>query len=215
MKELVDRIIVINLPGRTDRLKHTREELQRIGIKDFEVYPAIEGKPGAKGLLDSLFCIYREVAAGADQNVLIIEDDVKFLVNKAVFQTTVRKSMEQLQQIGYFDLLYLGVNAHQRFEKFEAENLLKLRNGYATHAIIYSRASIKKILQNISPVWDRTPIDVMLSGYIQSDGNSYCTYPMLATQRKGFSDIELKNIDYSFIQERFAKHVKHLIKNKM
>ena len=40
----VDKVFIINLERRTDRKQQTSKELERVGIKNYEFFPAIEPK---------------------------------------------------------------------------------------------------------------------------------------------------------------------------
>ena len=83
-----DRIRIINLASRKDRRREMERELDRVGLKnDLRVsyFAAIRPSDagtftsiGARGAYESQKQILRE-AAGANQSVLILEDDCEFI----------------------------------------------------------------------------------------------------------------------------------------
>ena len=70
------------------------------------------------------------LSADAGKRVLILEDDATFLVDP---NETMEKCIAHLQQMDW-DLFYMGVNMHERFERFVSPNLLPVKHGYSTHA---------------------------------------------------------------------------------
>ena len=83
-----DQIRIINLASRTDRRREMDRELERAGLKSdarVSYFPAIRPNDagtftsiGARGVYESQKQILRE-AAGANQSVLILEDDCEFI----------------------------------------------------------------------------------------------------------------------------------------
>lgn len=85
-----DRIRIINLKNRADRRREMERELERVGLKSdtrVSYFPAIRPSDagtftsiGARGVYESQKQILRE-AAGANQSVLILEDDCEFITD--------------------------------------------------------------------------------------------------------------------------------------
>ena len=84
MLERFERVVVVNLPSRADRLRETRRELARIGhAHTATVFPAIRpaeaagfGSLGEHGCYLSHLAVWR-AAVGA-RSLLVLEDDVAF-----------------------------------------------------------------------------------------------------------------------------------------
>jgi hypothetical protein len=136
--------------------------------------------------------------------MLIFEDDVCFLQDPG---PTMEKCVEQLK-LCHWHLFYMGVNTHIAFTEFISPNLLPVKHGFSTHAIAYSPTAQQMVY---GFPWEDQPIDVMLADNIQRQGKSFCSYPMLATQRNGYSDIDKKEVTYDYIEERFNNRVRHLL----
>lgn len=207
---LIDKAIVINLPHRTDRLEEIKREFALNKMKEPEVFTAHKDDNGAKGAFMTFMDVFHYCFVQQFNRVAIFEDDAQFVVNTEILSKTVEGALNDLNGKS-FDIIYLGVNTHQPFEKFEGKNILKVNNGFALHGAIYSKEGIVKILKKISPVWENKPIDVLIAEHIQSENKCYCTYPLLVTQRPSYSDIEEDDVNYDYIEYRFRDNVKHLI----
>lgn len=197
-----ESIFLINLKRRPEKLAAAREELDRyrIGCQVIEAKELPDGRAGLFYTIKAL--IFRHCLEL--QNMLIFEDDIKFLRDPG---PTMDQCVEQLKQ-RQWDLFYLGVNTHGPFPNFTSPNLLPVTEGFSTHAIAYSPTGQQKVNKF---QWRDAPIDVMLANDVQRDGRAFCSYPMLATQRNGYSDIDKKEVTYDYIEQRFDNHVRHLL----
>ncbi len=133
----------------------------------------------------------------------MFEDDVKFVINPNLVMD---RCVAQLKKVDW-DLFYLGPNTHKKFTEFKSPNLLPLQHGYGLHATAYSKSGMAKILSSEIT----KPIDVSLAGQVQSSGNCYACYPLIATQENGYSNIEKKRVDQGYIEQRFYENVRHLV----
>ncbi|MGY8802940.1 MAG: glycosyltransferase family 25 protein [bacterium] len=216
--EYFDKVFLINLEKRTDRLQQCNDIFKELNILDLvERFPAIkrpqaeydwyisDGKKikiGEYGCIASHISIIKMAKANGWKSVLVLEDDVKF-VNHKYFND----SVEQLKEHEW-DLFYLGSNTHIPLDKVNS-NLLKLKEGFATHAIAYHERFYDKLIK----AFDKKAIeiiDVWLAENGQENGNAYCTYPITAIQENSFSDIHNQVIDYSWMITKFEDNTKHL-----
>lgn len=201
-------IYLITLPDDlTGRLTTVTEDLHSHHIYFRIVHP----QPGATPE-KSIWNTYNEIIQGAidrgKKRILIFEDDVHFLVPPSAPMTNAIKSLREKD----WDLFYFGPNTHQNFTHLAAPHLLQVQNAYGLHATGFSHAGMKKVLQ-LAPTHDA--IDAAIAAQIQPDGECFCTYPLLATQRNGYSYVQKKVMDQSYILQRFNLHVKpveHLFK---
>lgn len=210
MNNLFDRVYIINREDRKDRLQRTMQECMAIGLTNVQVFPAIIKENGAEGLFYTMHAIFEKCHEDEIDNVLILEDDVKFVsYPKAILKWAI--DFFKTKEI-YWDILHLGPNCSDRFQSkvTDANYLLPLQNGLATHAVAYSAPCMRSFL-DLDLVWEGKPIDVLLAEHIQSKGNSYCTYPLLATQHDDYSDIEKIHTSYTHIQHKFYKFVEPLM----
>lgn len=195
-----NRIYVISLPEDTERLKRTTEILKSYEI-GFQVVSAKRRDNGEEGIKETILEILR--GCKHMDRILIFEDDVDFVINPNMVMP---RCVNQLKKIDWH-LFYLGPNTHRPFKRFDAPNILNLEDAYGLHATAYSKAGMEAILSRT--VTD--PIDVFYATQIQTLGKSYCVYPLIATQRSCYSNIQKKHMDQSYIEERFYRHIKHLL----
>lgn len=192
------RIVLINLASRPDRLVESSLELKRHKIP-FEVVPAIKNENGQQGISDTLRRLFRETLDAGHRNVLVFEDDVRMVVEPEEFERVMDLALIELPS--HWDMLYLGANLPnpRRVEEYSA-HLLRTIRALALHAVAYSRRGMEEILA-LQPT---LPIDLQIADGINTAGGSFVTYPLLCTQKEGFSDIEGRRVKYSsFIEDRY------------
>ncbi len=95
-----DKICVINLEERRDRLKQVKDEFERVGItKLVERFPAIKLEDGKRACkLSHIACIEKAFNEG-HENVLVFEDDVEFLVSSFDHLTTALESLDKSKRL--------------------------------------------------------------------------------------------------------------------
>jgi GR25 family glycosyltransferase involved in LPS biosynthesis len=190
-----DKIYVINLAKRKDRLLQVTEEMDKYGI-EFDLVDAIEDtESGARGLRDTMIKIFTEALENNYERIFVFEDDAMWLEDP---NPILNAAVEQLPD--NWHLLYAGVQATKGFKYRHSANLLNLDGGFATHAVGYSKQCIKEIMSRDM----QYPIDNWIVTDIQNMGHTYCTYPFLCTQRPSFSDIGKTDIDWRvFLETRY------------
>jgi GR25 family glycosyltransferase involved in LPS biosynthesis len=198
------KIFVINLPERTDRLLEVAEELYKWEIP-YELVNAIKHESGAEGLRMTVEKIFREAIANEWESVLIFEDDAMFVDSCGNPNDTMNEVVKQLPL--NWDILYLGAQCTTGFKLRKSANLLLVENAFATHAWAISLHGMKEILM----AGLEAPIDNCIVAKIQSHGTTYITYPLLATQRPGMSDIGNTYINWQpFIENRYYQKLGEL-----
>lgn len=184
----IDEVYVINLPDRNDRREMIDKELSRYGMQ-YTLFEAVKNDNGILGLLDSMKKLFTEAISKNQSNIMVLEDDVKFLAPPIEFLNTVLPQLPSR-----YHCFHLGVNLIEPPLRY-SENVLLIKRAYATHAIIYSREAIEKILVLLET--HITAYDIILMNNLQGQKRCYCTYPVLATQQPGYSDIEKRWIDWN------------------
>lgn len=175
-----DKIYVINLAKRTDRMQQATEQLKKYGIP-FERFEAIEHPNGAEGLRLTMVGIFNEAIRENWQHLLIFEDDVD------VIEPTFNEVMEEITKDvpPNFDMILLGGQLCKIPEAWYGNHLLRAKSMFATHAVMYSLKGIKKAIgMGIS-----SPVDNFFVSYVQEAGDSYMTFPLLCSQIISHSDI--------------------------
>lgn len=208
---IFDKILLINLPERTDRLQQATEELNKHKIP-FEIIEAIKKPNGAEGLFDTMFHVFNLAEVNEWNNILIFEDDVQIIGDINAVMNNVMYQMPY-----WWDLIYLGANVNAPLMKVpNCDHMLRCNSLLSTHALGYSKACRKEILEEMRKGIRRVkyavePIDQLLERVIQVHGRSYVTNPLLAVQRPSYSDILKMDIDWApRIQDTFCKRIKEM-----
>lgn len=199
----ISKVYVINLPERKDRLELANAELKSHGI-EYTLFEATKNENGVLGLLDTMIRLFDEAISEGHEHILVFEDDVKLLCPFTPFMETV---LPQLHTD--YHTFYLGLNLLTTPKKI-SENILLIDQAYSSHAILYSRSGMILTLAALNR--ERTPYDILLRDHIQVLKKSFCSFPMLATQRISFSSIENKVIDWGqLMATTFSMHTKNLM----
>lgn len=202
LNRVFDRIYLLNLPRRTDRLSNMERRLKRIGIQnyygmpgregaiDFEVlekfekylsisgtrqlpYPPLENRNEMACIL-SHRDIYRDALNSGCKTILVLEDDILF---DEEFDTFIDK----LNTLPTWELCYLGASDYE-FDK--NRELLSLADGYyygtgirSTFAIGMKCSILPKLLKMIENPDDCTqPLDHLIMR-LQTKENTIVLFP--------------------------------------
>ena len=198
------KIICLNLEKRTDRKDICDSIFKKFNL-NVEYFNAVDGTtlpqrgkitPGHRGCCMSHKKIFEYILSNNWENVLILEDDVEFDDNLHLL-------FEQYYNEVPLDwqLLYFGGNHNSLTPKLVSAHVHRLVKTYTTHCYAVKRNIIPLLLQEFSDnkIYDGE-VDVHLSN-IQKLVPCYGFIPALAWQRKDFSDIENKIVDYNFLRQ--------------
>lgn len=206
-----DQSYYINLDRRQDRQQHMQHQLQRFGLASARV-PAVDGKQVTwkpeYGVLSNYwntgafaYCLsYRVAIIDAMKNgydkVLIMDDDCVLQDN---LWEVLDKAYKDLPE--EWHMLYLGANhGHPQPVSVPTEQdrigdyLYKLKGSMGSHAIILHKSCFQTILNFTAAPY--APLDMFFSMY-QKFFPCYITYPGLASQLPGMSDIINKDVNYT------------------
>ena len=159
-------------------------------------FNAIDDDSASKGCVLS----HLRVMEKCKDEILIFEDDFMVLGDweKAYL------SYNELPP--YWDVLYLGANLTQRLERY-SDHLFKLKGGWGSHGIIYRREAIDKILSDgVNVILQHKNMDTYLVRWIQSEFNCFISYPLMGTQRPGYSDIIKEYRGYDDLIPNYEKY---------
>lgn len=203
-KQYFDRIFVINLPDRIDRLLRVTKLLNNYGIP-FEVFDATPHEVGYLGLaqtMRNLFVECRDV-----RQILVFEDDVQFVVPPDELHDVMNKCLDDLTELNC-QMFYLGLQHSQTFKKWITPNLLLVEWGQSTHAVAYGRHAMDFYLDHVI----KEPVDNFWVKNYQKYHTSFCSFPLLATQADGFSDICGEFLSWDmYIRPQFEKYVRDIL----
>lgn len=206
-----DQVYYINLDRRSDRREHMDKQLRKFGLSANRV-AAVDGKnvqwKPEYGVISNYwnngafaYCLSYRVAIvdamkkGYD-NVLILDDD-------CVFQDNMWEILEKAQAELPEDwhMLYFGANhGHPQPVSVPTEqdrigdHIYKLKGSMGSHAIILNKACFQTVLNYLAAPYG--PLDMFFSMY-QKFFPCYITYPGLASQLAGVSDIINKEVNYT------------------
>jgi len=203
--DFFDKTVCINLDRRFDRWSECVSEFEKNGLTNIERFRAVDGKDlqqQPKGFLTQsrlalvlTNMLILDKAIEEDYNsILILEDDVEF--TKQV--TNMKSFFDSLPED--WDMLYFGGN-HNTHVGYEPPTIIndkvcKLHNTFSTHCVAINKKSFKEILERLKKC--DNALDVIYAE-LQKKLNVYSFYPMIATQRVSFSDIENKMTDYKWL----------------
>lgn len=206
INDYFEKIALINLKKREDRLQSSTVILDEYGVK-YEVWEATENneKP-CEGLVDSMQRYFNKCLREGAERCLVFEDDISPLVPRETFIETMNNCIEQLPPD--WDLFYLGCNCASGLQKFYSQNLLPVTMAYATHATAYS----KKAMQFVAGRAIREPVDNCIVREFQPKAKCFVSYPMLFTQKPDYSDIGKAHTDWSrFLEIRYEAEIRKLL----
>lgn len=202
--DFFDNIYILNLKGREDRRLLMAEEMCKYEIEKYEFFEATRDDNGIRGLLLSMKRLFEDAIEKKYEHILILEDDNFFLLHPVLF---LREVLPQLPKD--YLLFFLGLNLLSQPKRI-SQNILKVSQSYSTHAIAYSREAMKMILPLLlqEPI---RPYDILIRDELQPSQRTYCTMPMLSTQRPGVSDIEKGFIDWGKLMAiSYRTHTRNL-----
>ena len=186
INEYFDKVVVINLDKRTDRLEKISKQLDELGIT-FERFSAIDGT-GKNPIIagrDSHVEVWKQ---NLGKKVLILEDDAYFIEG---FQERFDEVIQTLPE--NWDVFYLGVLLDKKTGK-----VIKVNNDWYRQIVSTGTQAYCLHPDMMQYFTDRIEI---YDGYVDvglrilaEDTNAYITQPNLVTQYAGYSDLRLKEV---------------------
>lgn len=195
------KIYCINLYERPNRWKQVQKEAKKLKlpIKRFSAFKRDWGHEGCKlSHLTLLDAIKHEGI------FMVIEDDMRICIKDPI--QTLEKAIQQLPSD--WDMLYLGATLTKPIKRY-SHNLFELKGGLTCHAIIYNNQN--EVADYILKNHDRNRIDPFYSDNVQENFNCFITYPMIATQRAGKSDLLNKYTSYKEILKSYKKYTNEIL----
>ena len=189
VNDFFDKVIVINLDRRTDRMDKLAPQLEKLDIQ-YKRFSAVDGKkldidPIVAGLRSHLQ-VMKQIAG---QKVLILEDDAQFVED---FNEKFEKVMQTLPED--WDIFYLGALVPKDVGLIRMVNrhwgIQVLTTGSQAYCINPSRLEYF-----ISKLEDyNSYIDIGLRDFAK-DLKAYITQPNLVVQFPSYSDLRLKEVN--------------------
>jgi GR25 family glycosyltransferase involved in LPS biosynthesis len=188
LNDIFDRIVVINLDRRPDRLAEFDEQAKRIGL-EYERHSAFDaegvvdkrGRPirGIVACTRSHYDVLTKAMNDGVQRLFIFEDDANFKDN---FNEEFAKTWEEVPED--WDIFYGGLWLHT-FIRF-SKRLVKPTYSYSAHAYGIDLKAMETVHRQLT---GKQIIDLELS-IINSRLQAFCAKPALIYQRPSYSDLE-------------------------
>jgi GR25 family glycosyltransferase involved in LPS biosynthesis len=204
--ERFDKVYLINLDRRPDRLENFQQEVEKYDLGDYEKISAVDGQsldvskyntnlnPGEIGVILSNLQIIHNAKSNNYEKILIIEDD-------CYFTEEVKNINEYFMLLpDDWEMLYMGGNHNTHMGVPPPikvnEKIQKLHSSFSAHLVgIKSNMYdfIEKSLKNL-----KEPLDVSYAR-LQKSFNAYSFFPAIAKQKSDYSDIQNKKVDYNWL----------------
>jgi GR25 family glycosyltransferase involved in LPS biosynthesis len=189
VNDFFDKVIVINLDRRTDRMEKLAPQLEKLDIQ-YKRFSAVDGKkldidPIVAGLQSHLQ-VMKQIAG---QRVLILEDDAQFVED---FNEKFEKVMQTLPED--WDIFYLGALVPKDVGLVRMVNrhwgIQVLTTGSQAYCINPSR--LEYFINKLEDY--NSYIDIGLRDFAKGL-KAYITQPNLVVQFPSYSDLRLKEVN--------------------
>jgi GR25 family glycosyltransferase involved in LPS biosynthesis len=189
VNEYFDKVVVINLDRRTDRMEQLVPQLEKLGIQ-YERHSAVDGKElGINPIFAGTMSHVEVLKNNRDSKILVLEDDAQFVDN---FNEKFEEVMQTLPNDS--DIFYLGALLPKSTGKVTPVNQHWTRQVMTTGSQAYciNPARVNYFIENLDGYeWY---IDIGLRVFAEKY-NAYITQPNLVTQFPSYSDLRLKEVN--------------------
>jgi hypothetical protein len=204
INKYIDKIYYINLDHRIDRKESIVSELESFNITNYERFNAIKDERGYIGCIKSHLECIKNAKKNGYKNVLILEDDFVFVVDKNTFEDSIVQLFEQTQ--GNFDVCMISYNPIQIEELPKYPFLLKVieaqtTSGYLVQSHYYDDLiniweDALEIMENNGPEYKHTHVCDQSWKVLQKKDNWVCFKNNLGIQKESYSDIQKEMVNY-------------------
>lgn len=189
VNDFFDKVIVINLDRRTDRMEKLAPQLEKLDIQ-YERFSAVDGKQlGIDPIVAGLQSHLQVMKQIAGQKVLILEDDAQFVED---FNEKFEKVIQTLPED--WDIFYLGALVPKEVGLVRMVNrhwgIQVLTTGSQAYCINPSR--LEYFINKLEDY--NSYIDIGLRDFAK-DLKAYITQPNLVVQFPSYSDLRLKEVN--------------------
>lgn len=196
----IEKIVYINLDRREDRRKEMEEQLESYGLKDKTIrFPAFDTPhSGMFGCHLSHLHVMKMAEKEGWENVLVLEDDFEFIVDKETLERTLNKFFSL--HISYDGLmLAYCLNKTQPYNEIVGKALYASNGaGYIIHKRVY-RHYIELLEWSYDKLVETNDHSKYLNDQIwkaiQSKGAWFYFLERLGKQRASYSDLCLTFVD--------------------
>jgi glycosyl transferase, family 25 len=204
MRSIADIVHVqyINLDHRTDRRAEVEGELRKLGILDTASrFPAIKLKDGRIGCTMSHLKCLQQAKENNLPHLMLVEDDIQFL-NPNVFANSLNKFLSM--DIPWDVILIAGNNIppYTRVDETAVKvTACQTTTGYIVNGHYFDtlienmRDGMKKLMHEPNKHFHYAVDKYWFE--LQKRDNWFLITPLSVTQRRGYSDIEKRETDFT------------------
>jgi len=194
MFDSIERVVYINLAERKDRRAHVEKELAIFPASKVLRFDAIKRELGGIGCTMSHIAVLEMAKREGWPNVLIVEDDLKW-INKEAGTASLEKLLGRP-----YDVIVVG-GTHVECDPLTSKlNRCQTTTAYLVHQHYYDAllANFNEGLALLEKTGEYTKyaLDQHWKG-AQVRDNWFIVRPNLASQRASYSDIEKRVVNYS------------------
>jgi hypothetical protein len=196
MLQEIGNIVVIGLKARADRWTRCLEIFKREGVTNVTHYQTEADFKDLHRHCSKDFIKLLKYK-GKVKNLVFFEDDFELVDG---WKSVLQKAWQDVPKD--FDLLYLGANLTEKPKRI-TDNVMQVRGAWCMHAVVLSNKFINYILNSydVNRVW-------CVDEWIRQQADIrkfYMTYPMIAYQREGFSDLVGRYVKYEIFENKYYK----------
>lgn len=191
--------ICINLEERKSKRKQMIKQAKKLNMK-LNFYTAKLHENPKRGCLESHLNVIKEAIQNKVKYLFVLEDDALFI-----------KPLDKLPEPPKdWAMLYLGGTVKYVFSREDEEKIMKKAGNkwirmtcWTTHAYIINLNN-KELVNDILKAEQcdsEMEIDRYYVDNIHQKYKCYISHPMTCIQRTGYSDIEQKKVEYTFMQK--------------
>jgi GR25 family glycosyltransferase involved in LPS biosynthesis len=190
LNDIFDRIVVINLDRRPDRLAEFDEQAKSVGLT-YERHSAFDaegivdnrGRPmrGITACTKSHYEVLDQALNDGVKRLFVFEDDANFVED---YNEKFEKTWAEVPE--NWDIFYGGLWLHA-FSK-HSERLVRPSYSYSAHAYGIDRKAMETVHRHLQ---GKQIIDLELS-VVNSRLQAFCAKPALVYQRPSYSDLDKK-----------------------
>jgi GR25 family glycosyltransferase involved in LPS biosynthesis len=189
VNEFFDKVVVINLDRRTDRMEQLVPQLKELGI-EYERFSAVDGKElDISPIIAGTMSHVQVLKKYQDQKILVLEDD-------ALFVDDFNEKFEEVMQTipADWDIFYLGALLPKNTGKVTPVNEHWTRQVLTTGSQAYciNPARVNYFIENLDGYEWYIDIGLRVFG---EKYNAYITQPNLITQFPSYSDLRLEEVN--------------------
>ena len=191
--------VCINVEERKKRKKHVIQQAKEQKMK-IHFHNAKLHKNTKRGCLESHTQVIENAVKEGHKFVFIMEDDVVF----------VRSIQDLPKPPEEWDMLYLGGTIKHIFSTDKHSDILQNKkkdwlrvtcwNAHSYVVNLQNKDLVKDILESRNTNDEEMEIDRYYASYIHTKYKAYICHPITCIQKNGYSDIEGREVEYSFMK---------------